>query len=57
MMMVGQKLTELLLFEGLPLSANPLAVRSRLKTAKLREWEGLVQGEAQDPAAEKSRSI
>ena len=55
--MVGQKLTELLLFEGLPLSASPLAAHSRLKTAKLHEWEGLVQGEAQDPAAEKSRSI
>ena len=57
MMMVGQKLTELLFLEGLPLSANPPAVRSRLKTARWREWEGLVQEEAQDPAEEKSRSI
>ena len=56
-MTVGRKQTERLFFEGLPLSASPPAVRSRLKTAKWHGWGGLVREEAQDPAAEKSRSI
>ena len=55
--MVGRQQMELLFFEGLLLPANPSAVRNRLETGRWHGWEGLVQGEAQDPAEEKSRSI
>ena len=55
-MIFGEQM-EVLYFEVFPLLANPLAVRSRPETGRGHGWEALVQGEAQDLAVEKFRSI